>query len=160
MIDSRVRPISIDEQNRRLHTLPVWARDRIRNAEADLAELKASGTGKTFWSNSMGRDLDLDDVVAQYPEAKRELEQLRKDLAAARALLPGVYYMDPPDGGQVEVLEQLRRMADDAARYRYLRNAADACCITVSAMSSETDCYRGTELDAAIDAALAGKDAP
>ena len=33
----------------------------------------------------MGRDLDLDDVVAQYPEAKRELEQLRADLAAARA---------------------------------------------------------------------------
>ena len=31
----------------------------------------------------MGRDLDLDDVVAQYPEAKRELEQLRDDLAAA-----------------------------------------------------------------------------
>ena len=35
----------------------------------------------------MGRDLDLDDVVAQYPEAKRELEQLRDDLAAARAEL-------------------------------------------------------------------------
>lgn len=32
----------------------------------------------------MGRDLDIDDVVAQYPEAKRELAQLREDFAAAR----------------------------------------------------------------------------
>ncbi|MGI4717249.1 MAG: hypothetical protein ACRYGO_07490 [Janthinobacterium lividum] len=36
------------------------------------------------------------------------------------ALLPGAYYMDPPDGGSVEVLEQVRRMAGDAARYRWL----------------------------------------
>lgn len=34
------------------------------------------------------------------------------------ALLPGVYYMDPPDGGDVSVLEQLRRMSVDARRYR------------------------------------------
>jgi hypothetical protein len=34
------------------------------------------------------------------------------------ALLPGPYYMDPPDGGSVTVLEQLQRMAKDAARYR------------------------------------------
>ncbi|KVN25593.1 hypothetical protein WJ63_15800 [Burkholderia pyrrocinia] len=34
------------------------------------------------------------------------------------ALLPGTYYMDPPDGGDVSLLEQLRRMAADAARYR------------------------------------------
>lgn len=34
------------------------------------------------------------------------------------ALLPGTYYMDPPDGGNVEVLEQFRRMADDARKWR------------------------------------------
>lgn len=33
-------------------------------------------------------------------------------------LLPGPYYMDPPDGGSVTILEQLRRMAADAAKYR------------------------------------------
>lgn len=36
------------------------------------------------------------------------------------ALLPGTYYMDPPDGGSVTVLEQVERMAEDAARYRWL----------------------------------------
>lgn len=35
------------------------------------------------------------------------------------ALLPGSYYMDPPDGGDVSLLVQLRRMAEDAAKYRH-----------------------------------------
>jgi hypothetical protein len=33
-------------------------------------------------------------------------------------LLPGPCYMDPPDGGSVTVMEQLRRMADDARKWR------------------------------------------
>ncbi|MCA7900709.1 hypothetical protein LGM39_15120 [Burkholderia cepacia] len=37
------------------------------------------------------------------------------------ALLPGTHYMDAPDGGNVSLLEQLRRMAEDAARYRASR---------------------------------------
>ena len=37
-------------------------------------------------------------------------------------LLPGHAYLDLPDGGDVTVLEQLQRMAEDAARYRYLRD--------------------------------------
>ncbi len=39
------------------------------------------------------------------------------------SVLPSVYYMDPPDGGDVSILEQLRRMADDAAKYRALTAA-------------------------------------
>lgn len=34
------------------------------------------------------------------------------------ALLPGTYYLDPPDGGGPDVLTQLQRMAADAARWR------------------------------------------
>lgn len=34
------------------------------------------------------------------------------------ALLPGSYYMDPPDGGSVTVLEQFKRMARDARMWR------------------------------------------
>lgn len=33
-------------------------------------------------------------------------------------LLPGTYYVDEPDGGAPTLLEQLRRMAQDAARWR------------------------------------------
>jgi hypothetical protein len=39
------------------------------------------------------------------------------------SVLPSIYYMDPPDGGDVSILEQLRRMADDAAKYRTLTAA-------------------------------------
>lgn len=34
------------------------------------------------------------------------------------ALLPGVWYMDPPDGGDTPLMTQLQRMADDAAKWR------------------------------------------
>lgn len=42
------------------------------------------------------------------------------------ALLPGVYYMDPPDGGGVSVYEQLRRMSEDAAKRRAQTQEAPA----------------------------------
>lgn len=45
--------------------------------------------------------------------------------SALCALLPGPYYMDPPDGGDVSVYEQLRRMARDAARWRKFLSMVD-----------------------------------
>lgn len=36
--------------------------------------------------------------------------------------IPGAAYMDPPDGGDVSIPEQIRRMAKDAERYRWLRS--------------------------------------
>ena len=98
----------------------------------------------------------------------QELEQLRTDLAAARAeclrrqtiigevalerdaaraLLPGVYYMDPPDGGNVDLLEQWNRMAKDALRYRWLRR-------NPTYLGWEHDCPPEF-IDANVDAALA-----
>jgi len=51
-----------------------------------------------------------------------EIERLSTDLAtleqACKEALPGVYYMDPPDGGDVSLGEQVLRMGKDAARYR------------------------------------------
>ena len=51
----------------------------------------------------------------------RARDEARAERDAMANVLPGHYYMDPPDGGDVPVLEQLRRMAKDAARYRLLR---------------------------------------
>lgn len=42
------------------------------------------------------------------------------------ALLQSTYYMDPPDGGSITVIEQVSRMAKDAARYRWLRDSSDS----------------------------------
>ncbi|WP_225037453.1 hypothetical protein [Pseudomonas aeruginosa] len=85
------------------------------------------------------------------------LEQYLKECASA---LPGTYYMDPPDGGNVSIPEQIRRMAKDAARYRWLR---DSCTRQWDVMYRDIevvikgdgadDCE---DLDGIIDAALEG----
>lgn len=111
-----------------------------------------------------------------------ENERLEADLAAARALneamianLPGPYYMDPPDGGSVNPEEQMRRLAKDAERYRWIKKQS----IKMATAKDDFSCYdadytvsilfrkrppslngyilvapQGNELDAAIDAAL------
>lgn len=57
----------------------------------------------------------VDTLVARTIDAVRDAES---------RLLPGTQYMDPPDGGDVDVDEQLRRLAQDAARYRHMRDSA------------------------------------
>ena len=57
--------------------------------------------------------------------AEGENERLREFERSAALTLPGVYYMDPPDGGDVSLLKQLQRMSIDAARYRLLRRQRD-----------------------------------
>lgn len=51
----------------------------------------------------------------------REIERLKAESTPNDELwklLPGTYYMDPPDGGDVPLLVQLQRMAADAAKWR------------------------------------------
>ena len=72
---------------------------------------------------------------------------LTAELAQCAALLPGAYYMDPPDGGDVPISEQLRRMAKDAERYRFLRAAKH---IPISSKAARDPVV----YDAAIDAAM------
>ncbi len=51
-------------------------------------------------------------------ECAAEIARLNAELEGCIASLPGPIYMDPPDGGDVPVSEQLRRMAADAAAGR------------------------------------------
>ena len=106
---------------------------------------------------------------------RQQISDLKAELAAAQALLPSVYYMDPPDGGDVDLIEQLRRMAKDAGRYRWIKKQS----IKMATAKDDFSCYdadytvsilfrkrppslngyileapQGNELDAAIDAAL------
>ena len=60
-------------------------------------------------------------MARERDEARVMADRLADELAKCAAVLPGVYYMDPPDGGDVSVSEQLRCMAKDAERYRLLR---------------------------------------
>lgn len=86
--------------------------------------------------------------------------QIKTEYDECASTISGVYYMDPPDGGDVSVPEQLRRMARDAARYRWLR---DSCTRQWDVMYRDIevvikgdgadDCE---DLDGIIDAALEG----
>ncbi|MDT4879307.1 hypothetical protein FQZ97_1149610 [compost metagenome] len=68
--------------------------------------------------------------------------------------------MDPPDGGDVSIPEQLRRMAKDAERYRHLRvchwndSPLAVVCDPKKQVKLGADCPSGDLLDAAIDAVM------
>lgn len=64
-----------------------------------------------------GKSIVLDSIdraLAEFPPQVKD-----EDLYG---LLPGTYYMDPPDGGEPGLLEMLKRLALDAGRYRYITN--------------------------------------
>lgn len=65
-------------------------------------------------------DAEVPALLAEIDRLTRERDEARAERDALANVLPGHYYMDPPDGGDVPVLEQLRRMSRDAARYRFL----------------------------------------
>lgn len=150
------------------------ARIALEQAQALISE-KPHGDN-CFVSNHYGCDpgnacycgksvvLDsIDRALAEFPPQVRD-----EDLYA---LLPGTHYMDPPDGGDPGLLEMLKRLALDAARYRWLRyfgkdgvnikppcEHVHACLYTHPVgLIPATRVITGNELDAAIDAALANQ---
>ena len=113
-----------------------------------VADMHAAATGRPGEGPRLGV---LEDVAA-----------VRAEVEALRALLPGPYYMDPPDGGDVPIVEQMRRMAKDAERYRWLRegpvitvyvDVSDGILLTPGFVPKLGGFPE--KLDAAIDAALA-----
>lgn len=105
-------------------------------------------------------DCTFDSYVALLASAKPqeilgligEVERLEEELSQCASALPGTYYMDPPDGGNVSIPEQIRRMAKDAARYRALRQKQ---CGDVVVRDRASHLF-GESLDAAIEAAIEG----
>lgn len=103
--------------------LPSMSIERIREALAALDGPQTAGTSMA---------INAEYAQACHPEAIRELLAAHDALKAENeklltlerdvlSTLPGVYYMDPPDGGDASLLKQLERMSNDAARYRLLR---------------------------------------
>jgi hypothetical protein len=96
-------------------SLPVAAPaagDEVRMAIANLPLPEGSKDRQHGFVDAKQAVLDL--LRAHQPAQEQPtLEELL-------ALLPGTHYMDQPDGGSPTVLEQLKRMAEDAANYRGL----------------------------------------
>ena len=82
----------------------VFFRDRVTRGEAWLDQADEPAIANPQPSADAARDAEL------------------------AALLPGTHYMDEPDGGSASVLEQVKRMAEDAARWRF----SAASCVTDS----------------------------
>ena len=114
-----------------------------------LAELLDSRTPKSEREHAAKREIE---------RLTAERERLRELECAVSNALPGSYYMDPPDGGDVPLGEQVRRMALDARRYRWLRNEANTArkCDPMVCIYplDEQDLIDGDRLDVAIDAAI------
>lgn len=77
--------------------------------------------------NKNAAALPLDVELAQ--DRLTELRKLERDVLDS---LPAVYYMDPPDGGNVSLGEQVKRMAEDAALWRKHSNTPAAPGIDLS----------------------------
>ncbi|EMA2711334.1 hypothetical protein ABHJ00_002374 [Pseudomonas aeruginosa] len=130
--------------------------------DRELLELAARARDKGDWYKASSVDafpefhVDQEFMVATSPDVVlwliAEVERLEAELSQCASALPGTYYMDPPDGGNVSIPEQIRRMAKDAARYRALRQKERG----VVVVRNRTSHLFGEHLDAAIDAAIEG----
>jgi hypothetical protein len=112
-----------------------------------------------LWTGWKARD-DLSHASATAEECSVGGDTIRADDIVR--LLPGPYYMDPPDGGDVSLLEQLRRMAKDAELYRAMRNAEGTIGVGIWLEHDDGTVNRrgwliGEEADQAIDQAIAAK---
>jgi hypothetical protein len=76
----------------------------------------------SFPINALGKHRA--DVMREEIERLREASRIYAEPDTLTAVLPGVTYMNPPDGGSVTFVEQFARMAKDAERYRWLRDNA------------------------------------
>lgn len=86
---------------------------RIAELESEVTRLSASWRGDATVADAL--EERIAELEAQIDAAPVPVVE-EKDLWA---LLPNsAWYLDPPDGGNVSLLEQLQRMSKDAAAYR------------------------------------------
>lgn len=86
-----------------------------RKIELERGELEALLKVIALLADTRYDAVQPQEVMAEYLKAQGWAPP-----AELYKLLPSTYYMDPPDGGNVRLLEQLQRMAEDAAKYRDL----------------------------------------
>ena len=125
----------------------AWA--IFRDGELDWEQDRPfSDEPQAMMDDEESRPLYDGEVIEQL---QAEIERLREFERSAALTLPGVYYMDPPDGGDVSLLKQLQRSSIDAARYRLraaLERAHDVWETEAAGMRDEIERLRA-ERDAA-----------
>lgn len=116
--------------------------EELQSQNADLAVQLANADSKC---RELQRDNDSLEAVAvsmrdDMRDARENLEELDNALCE---LLTGTQYMDPPDGGSVTPLEQVRRMVDDyRGRIEELESRA-VCLPKLPVLGSNSEWYEG-----------------
>lgn len=110
---------SVNLRVKPLYAHPAPAAPQAEPKREPLSDERIDEIGEPFGYFQYG-DAQGDKRRAFIDRLTRARDEARAERDAMANVLPGHYYMDPPDGGDVPVLEQLRRMAKDAARYRFL----------------------------------------
>lgn len=130
----------------------MWQAARATPADSSLSltdmqlMILKNSSFRLYASGQKRASLKLDAVIAEIsvpPADHSDIEQY------VLSVLPSIYYMDPPDGGDVSVLEQLRRMADEAAKYRAMVKAPQP-----GASASSADAISDTAILHIADAVL------
>lgn len=169
----------LDELEQVTNNRDMW-QEQCRSQSAALQEVRANE------KQAMAYLHDVREIVGgyDYPEmiqrirylesCKRDADSLRSQVETLTGwysnsldiirdvteAIPGVTYMDPPDGGDVSIPEQVRRMAIDAERYRWLRMAnwwdSPLCVVRNPKEQAKpgTDCPSMNRLDEAVDKAM------
>ena len=95
-MDKRVNVISKDKQDRILHTLPVWARDRIAALEAErdaLVQLRKenarllSDPMNVGWQRAQDAIKDRAAAVSQWKAERIKCERAEAEVARIRQML-------------------------------------------------------------------------
>lgn len=143
---------------------PYDAADHINSLESRLAayeqrERVLRSALQLARDMFVANDMDLPHTFEVIDEALAAADHIPDVIPVSELLtiIPGTYYMDPPDGGSVTVMAQLKRMVVDAERYRWLRQQIVSGPLTVAKVGTwDMESWSGDDPDKAIDKARKG----
>jgi hypothetical protein len=65
MVDKRIRPITKEQQDRLLHTLPVWVRERINSAETKIESMRHHIKALQILCKAQHQPMDMNEFVRE-----------------------------------------------------------------------------------------------
>lgn len=119
----------LQENNAKLKTVMIAAAEEIAAHWAGHCDAEGYGPVNLLHRLEEGIPSEYGYTAGAFKALQERADALQAELNSIADTLPGVHYMDPPDGGAPTLVEQFKRMAKDAKR-------ADA-------LQAENDTLRG-----------------
>jgi hypothetical protein len=100
--------------NQDVKALPVaWVDDLTKPQPHCVTDLRYRSAADAFAGKAYTPLVRQSDAESALAELQQWVDRLTADLRECASVLPGVRYMDPPDGGDVPIPAQLRRMVSE-----------------------------------------------